>query len=204
MKIISQTADELVLKEGDAKGILAGIALVLVGIGVAFYAHLSASVELWIALAVFVVGLALIFLSSSIAVDINKTSGQIAYQTKRLIGGSGAMYAVADVLRIETRKSWRMQNSNVSSGRGMSVPRQVLISQSIIVFKDGQELPLDHQNSASSMSVGPAVMMGGSGKEVAIANQIATFLGVPFQEIAPPGGPIGINIGGGTGTGIQL
>ncbi len=36
------------------------------------------------------------------------------------------------------------------------------------------------------MSVGGAVLMGGSGTEVAIANQVATFLGVPFQEIAPP------------------
>jgi len=52
------------------------------------------------------------------------------------------------------------------------------------------------------MSIGPAVMMGGSGSEVAIANQVATFLGVPFQEIAPPNGPAGINLGGGPG--IQL
>jgi hypothetical protein len=48
------------------------------------------------------------------------------------------------------------------------------------------------------MSLGSAVMIGGSGKEVAIANQVATFLGVPFQEVAPPNGPMGINIGGGT------
>lgn len=204
MKIVSQTADELVLKEGDAKGIIAGIVLVLVGIGVAFYSQFSPSVALWIAIGVFIVGLALIFLSASITVDANKTSGQINYQTKRLIGGSAATYAVADVLRIETRKSWKMENNNASSERGVSMPRQVLVSQSVIVFKSGQELPLDHQNSSSSMSIGPAVMMGGSGKEVAIANQVATFLGVPFQEIAPPNGPIGINIGGGQGPGIQL
>jgi hypothetical protein len=113
------------------------------------------------------------------------------------------MYATGDVLRIETRKSWRIENNNVSSGRGVSMPRQVLVSQSVIVFKDGQELPLDHQNSSSGISIGPAVMMGGSGKEVAIANQVATFLGVPFQEIAPPSGGMGIGIGGSGGS-IQL
>ena len=111
------------------------------------------------------------------------------------------MYAVADVLRIETRKSWRMENGG--GGRGASMPRQVLVSQSVIVFKDGQELPLDHESGSSGLSLGPAVMIGGSGKEVAIANQVATFLGVPFQEIAPPSGQIGINIGG-SGSGIQL
>ena len=73
-----------------------------------------------------------------------------------------------------------------------------------MVMRDGREVPLDHQNSPSSFSVGPGVMMGGSGKETAIANQVAAFLGVPFQEVAPPGGPVGINIGGGSGTGIQL
>ena len=84
------------------------------------------------------------------------------------------------------------------------MPRQVLVSQSVIVFKDGQELPLDHQKDASSgISLGPAVMMGGQGKEMAIATQVANFLGVPFQEIAPPGGGgMGINIGGPGG--IQL
>jgi hypothetical protein len=202
MKITNQTTDELVLKEGDAKGIMVGIVLVIVGIGVAFYSQFSPSIALWVAIAVFIIGLAFIFLSSSITVDANKTSGQIVYQTKRLIGGSTATYAVADVLRIETRKSWRIENNNVSSGRGVSMPRQVLVSQSVIVFKDGQELPLDHQNSSSGISIGPAVMMGGSGKEVAIANQVATFLGVPFQEITPPSGLTGINIGGGSG--IQL
>jgi hypothetical protein len=39
-------------------------------------------------------------------------------------------------------------------------------------------------------------MMSGSGKEVAIATQVASFMGVPFQEIAPPNGMGGINIGG--------
>ena len=53
------------------------------------------------------------------------------------------------------------------------------------------------------MSVGPAVLMGGQGAEVAIATQVANFLGIPFQEIAPPNSGMEINIGGGPG-GIQL
>ena len=79
----------------------------------------------------------------------------------------------------------------------------MLVAQSVVVFKEGQELPLDHPKQSSSMSVGPTVLMSGQGKEVAIATQVANFLGVPFQEIAPPNSGMGINTGGGPG-GIQL
>ena len=203
MKIVAQTADEMVLKEGSAKGIVTGAVLALAGIGVAAYAHFAPSAPLWVGIALFVVGAAMVLFSSSIAVDISKATGQIAYRTKRLVGGSAATFAVADVLRIETRQMWRTQNMNTGN-RGMSAPQQVLVSQSVMVMKDGREVPLDHQNSPSNMGAGAGVLMGGAGREAAIANQVAAFLGVPFQEIAPPGGPVGINIGGGSGAGIQL
>jgi hypothetical protein len=202
MKITNQTADALALKEGDATGVMMGIVLVLVGVGLGVYTRFVVGTPLWFALGLFVVGLVVVFMSSSITVDINKTSGQIVYQTKRIIGGKSATFAIGDVLRVETRKSWRTESSNTGGNRGISVPREVLFSQSVIVFKDGQELALDRAKSSSSgMSIGPGVMMSGSGKEVAIANQVATFMGVPFQEVAPPNGPMSINIGGGN---IQL
>jgi hypothetical protein len=46
------------------------------------------------------------------------------------------------------------------------------------------------------MSIGSAVLMSGQGAEVAIANRVASFLEVPFQDIAPP---MGMNVGGGIG-----
>lgn len=203
MKIVSQTSDEMVLREGSASGISFGIIFVIIGPLVWYYLRSSNSIVIWVALAFVVIGFVTILFSSSITVNANKTSGQILYQKKRLIGGSNATYAIADVLRIETRKEWRMENFGTSENRGVSVPRQVLVSQSVIVFKDGREVPLDHQKSSSGMSIGPAVLMGGQGAEVAIATQMANFLGVPFQEIAPPTSGMGINIGGGPG-GIQL
>jgi len=191
MKIVNQTTDELALKEGNAQGIIFGIILVIAGVALGVYSHFAIGATLWIALALFVVGLLLILMSSSIEFSVSKSSGQTA------------TYAINNVLRIETRKSWRMEGSNNMGQNTMSMPRQVLISQSVILFKDGQELPLDHQSGGSTMSMGPAVMMGGSGKEVAIANQVATFLGVPFQEIAPPSGGMGMGRGINVG-GIQL
>lgn len=201
MKIANQTDSAMLLKEGGASGILFSIVFMLVGLGVGYSQHFSISPALWVAVAFFVVGLVMLLLASSITVKINKTDGQLAYQTQRLVGSKSTTFAIADVLRIETRKQWRMEN--VSSGnRGASMPRQVLMMQSVIVFKNGQELPLDHQKSSSSMSIGPAVLMGGSGAEVAIAKQVADFMGVPFQEIAPPNSGTGVHIGGGGGVSL--
>ena len=62
----------------------------------------------------------------------------------------------------------------------------------VIVFKDGREVALDHQKTSSSLSTGGVVLMSGQGAEVAIANRVANFLGVPFQEIAPPNMGMGV------------
>ena len=192
MKITSQSADELVLKEGGASGIAIGVAFVIVGLVVGFFLHSSNSIAIWIALALVVIGLGAICFSSSITVGANKASGKLFYQKKRLIGGQNSMYAIADVLRIETRKQWRVQNSPPAGDQNVSIPQPVLVWQSVIVFKDGRELPLDHQKTSSTTTIGPAVLMGGQGAEVAIAAQVAKFLSVPFQEIAPPNIGMGI------------
>lgn len=200
MKIISQSTDELVLKEGDASGIVFGIIAAVIGAVVAVRVSPQTLVTLLIGIGFVIVGLGMVFWASSISVDVNKTNGQLSYKKKRLIGGSSATYAIADILRVETRREWRMEGG----GGQRSMPHQVLVSQSVIVFKDGQELPLDHQKGESSMSIGPAVLMGGQGKEMAIANQVATFMGVPFQEISPGHPGVNINLGGPGAGGIQL
>jgi hypothetical protein len=196
MKIINQTGDEMVLKDGGVGRLIFGIIAILASLGAGGYAYFTYgwSNEIWIAVVVLVIGLFMVFGTATILVDINKPNNQIGYQKKRLIGGSQAVYAIGDVLRIETRKQWKTETTGTNNNRQT---RQVLVSQSVIVFKDGTELPLDSGSGGASVGVG-GVMMSGSGKEVAIATQVAGFMGVPFQEIAPPnmgmGG--GINIGG--------
>jgi hypothetical protein len=74
------------------------------------------------------------------------------------------------------------------------MPQPVLVSQSVIVFRNGRELPLDHRKTASTTSVGSVVLMEGQGAEAALASQVANFLNVPFQEIAPPNSGLGIGI----------
>lgn len=202
MKIISQTADELLLKEGGATaGRVLGAIFALVGAGIGVSLYSQGIVIILFAAAFFVGGLLAILFGTSITVDMNKTSGQLTYQKKRLVGAKTTTYAMADVLRIETRKQWHTENTSTRGNTGISVPRQVLMAQSVMVFKDGTELPLDHQKNTSTVSsIASGVLMGGSGAEAAIANQVASFLGVPFQEIGPGGG-LGVSI---SGMGIRL
>jgi hypothetical protein len=204
MKIISQSSDELVLKEGGTSGIVVGIAFVIAGPLVWYFLRQSnPSVMIWIGLAIALVGVAVILFSSSITVVANKTSGQVSYQKKRLTGEQNSSFAIADIFRIETRKQWQVQNTAPQENQG-SMPQPVLVAQSVIVFKDGREVPLDHQKNSSTTSVGSTVIMGGQGAETAIAAQVAKFLNVPFQEIMPPNMGSGINIISGGGGNIQV
>jgi len=194
MKITSQSSDELVLTEGSTSGIIVGVVLLIAGPLVWYFLHESNSFVIWIVLALVAVGLGVVLFSSSITVTANKARGRLSYQKKRLVGAQNSTYAIADIFRIETRKQWQVQNTQPQGNQGGSMPQPVLVAQSVIVFKDGRELALDHQKNSSSSQVGSVVLMGGQGAETAIAAQVAKFLGVPFQEIAPPNMGGGINI----------
>ncbi len=193
MKIISQSSDELVLKEGSTSGIVVGAVLVIAGALAGVFLRESSPIVIWIALALIIVGIAVILFSSSITVIANKATGNVSYEKKRIVGARNSTYAIADIFRIETRKQWQMQNAPPSNNQPAPMPQ--LVAQSVIIFKDGRELALDHQKTSSTTTVGPVVLMGGQGAETAIAAQVAKFLNVPFQEVAPP------NMGMGT---IQL
>jgi len=196
MKIINQTESELVLQDGNFSSIFSGILFLLFAIflGYQFFSTGSIMVLLMGGI-LFIVGLVIILKSSTIIIDFNKTSGQFNYIKKSLIKSKTTVYNFLDVLRIEVRKQWEIRNT--SSGRNsMSTSRQVLVSQTVFVFKDGTELPLDHKKDSSdgfNLADTSAVLMGGSSKENFIANQVAIFLGVPFQEVTPPNTGSGIN-----------
>jgi hypothetical protein len=203
MKIVSQSSDEMVLHEGSLQGLFVGIVFVIAGVLIAYFKHASQPMFLWIGLAAAAVGAIVICFASSITVDATKSRDELVYQKKRLVGGATTNYKISDVLRIETRKQWRIENAGQLNRDNPNPPQPVLVAQSVIVFKTGKELALDHQKSSSSMNVGGAVLMSGQGNETAMANRVAEFLGVPFQEIMPPNmmgmgmsGGLNIQIGG--------
>jgi len=191
MKITNLTADQMELHEGSASGMVVGIAFVVAGVAAGIFLRDANRFVVWIALAMVVLGIALVLFASSITVNADKKSGQLRYEKKRLVGAQNSSYAIADIFRIETRKQWQMQNT----GSGDQATQQpVIVAQSVIVFRNGSELALDHQKTSSTTQVGSAVLMGGQGRESALAAQVAKFLDVPFQEIMPPNMSGGLNI----------
>jgi hypothetical protein len=192
MKIVSQSSDELVLTEGSASGIVVGVVFVVAGGLTGFFLRQSIPYATWISLAMVLIGIGIVLFASSITVSANRKSGQLVYEKKRLAGGKTINYAIADIFRIETRKQWRVDNTPPQGNQQM--PQPTLVAQSVIVFKNGTELALDHQKTSSTTTVGSMLMTGGQAAESAIAAQVAQFLGVPFQEIMPPNMSSGVNI----------
>src|ERR1035441_10564158 len=111
MKITSQSSDQLVLTEGSTSGVIVGSALVIAGVAVEVFLRQSNPYMIWIGLAVLLVGIGVVLFASSITVTANKTTGQVAYEKKRLIGAQNSTYAISDIFRIETRKQWRVENT---------------------------------------------------------------------------------------------
>lgn len=197
MKITNQSSDELVLHEGSVQGIVVGTMCVLAGVFAAYFLHAKTPYALWIGLGAVALGVGVICFASSITVSANRSKDQLVYEKKRIAGAKTETYKISEVLRIETRKQWRMEGGGAPQDRQSANPPQpVLVAQSVIVFKSGKELALDHQKNSSSMQMGSAVLMSGQGSETALAIRVAEFLGVPFQEIMPPN-MMGMGMGGG-------
>lgn len=191
MKIQRQTGDEMVLTEGSASGIIVGGLLAAAGMLVSYFLRQQTPYAIWIGLAVSIAGIVIVLFASSITVRADKKSGELFYEKKRIVGAKNSRYAIADVFRIETRRQWRIEGAPPNN-QNMQQPQ--LVAQSVIVFKNGSELALDHQKTSSTTMVGGVSLMSGQGGETAMAAQVAQFLGVPFQEIMPPNMSSGMNI----------
>src|ERR1035437_3864978 len=98
MKIINQTTDEMTLKDGNISAIILGSIFTILGLVLLLKIISpnsgSGSIAMLVGSIFLVSGLLSIILSSSISVDIKKTTGQISYQTKRLIGGKLTNYDI--------------------------------------------------------------------------------------------------------------
>jgi hypothetical protein len=188
MKITSQDSNQMTLRDGSiAFGAFIGI-LFVAACGYGAYYLLSTPGQVarnvWIPGVIGLVGLIMIFASSSISVVIDKSQGQIAFERKRILGTSKQAENIGDAVHVELRRGSRYAPSDRPEF-SVGVSNQVLQSQTVIVFKDGTEMPLENLKSRSGGSnlFSAGVMMAGEGKELSISRLAADFIGVPFEEI---------------------
>lgn len=192
MKITSQSSDQMVLQDGGiAGGVFGGIVAVVLSAYWVYYLFTTpgqSAQTAWIPGIIALVGLIMIFTVSSITVSIDKAQGQIVFRRKRILGTSRQAQNISDAVRVELRRgSYRQPSSQ--KGFSMNGGRQVLESQTIVLFKDGTEMPLENKKdrSAGGSVIGAGVMMAGEGKEISLSQQVATFLGIPFEEMGTTG-----------------
>jgi hypothetical protein len=198
MKIASQTSDQMVLKDSNYWGVFIAVITIFFGFFFDFFGATTGSgsfgigdIILWIiALAV---AFTAIFMNPSFMLAINKSDGTIFFHMKRIVLSKTATYQIGNIARIELRKVYR----NTSKG-GTEV-----VTQSVIIFKDGSEIPLEGKKAEKPMGAFGVVMGGDSAKqtkELSTSQQVASFINVPFQEISPENNSSGIGLPGG----IQL
>jgi hypothetical protein len=201
MKIANQTQGQMALKDNNIWKFVFGGGFILFGIGfgITMYASGTHGAALLIPLILLVIGILSLLFMASLVVEINKSSGQIVYTKKRLIGNKISTYPIADVLRVETRKHWEVQRNNQKSmGSGFQINnassgRLVLFAQSLLVLKDGKTLPLDIAKGSPSRSTASSTVLAEN--EAAVAKKVADFLNLPFQVIEPPNVGIGPTFG---------
>jgi hypothetical protein len=195
MKIASQTSDQMVLKDSNMWGAFIAVITILFGFLFTFWGLTGSfgigDVIFWIiALAV---AFTAIFMNPSFMIAINKGDGTIFFHMKRIVLSKTATYQITDIMRIELRKVYR----NTSKG-GTEV-----VTQSIFIFKNGKEVPLEGKKAEKPMGMLGIVVGGHSAKqtkELSTSQQVASFINVPFQEISPENNSSGIGLPGG----IQL
>jgi len=179
----------MTLKDGNASGVILGIIFALAGLYGAYHFYPVGGVPLWVSLAFVVIGILSLLFASTITVSIDKNSGNISFLRKRLLGAKSQTYNTADALRVELRKSYHIEQG-ARTQNNISLPREVMNHQSVIVFKDGTEMPLENMKSSGGSNVGGLVLMPGTGKELSISQQVASFLNIPLQEVGPSSAPI--------------
>ncbi len=185
MKIVNKDESHILIKDGNITTLIIGFVLILIAIGVGYYSYFTKpdSTVLLVSGLLGLSGIIVIFTSSSITLAINKTSGLIDFQKKRLLGKKENSYKLQDVMRVELRRSY-LNDPSINAQPGMPTRLQKSLNyQCLILMKDGTEIPLENQKNSGTTYVGGAVLMGGIGQHTAMANEIATFMNVPFQEV---------------------
>jgi len=205
MEISNQTQDQMTLKDSGIWKFVFGGGFILFGIvfGFMMYASGTHGAVLLIPLTLLVIGVLSLLFMASLVVEINKSSGQIIYTKKRLIGNKILTYPIADVLRVETRKHWEVERNNQKlAGSGFQINnassgRLVLFAQSLLILKDDKTLPLDIAKGSPSRSTASSTVLAEN--EATVAKKVADFLNLPFQVIEPPNIGLGPTFGS-TGT----
>jgi hypothetical protein len=182
VKIVSQDQDHLVAHEDALLSYIFGAIFAAAGLVVGAVILVSAHQISGALFAVIplIIGVLLIVAAKARTLTIDKSAGQMTLNVKSIFGSKDYPYATADVTKIQLITSF--QQEYVGGGGRGSVGHEETEEKTslLLVLKDGTTIDLaDAQRGVSSFGVFGKVPNQGIGQ------QIATFLGVPFETAGP-------------------
>jgi len=192
MKIVSSDANRLEAVDKAYAQLLSGVVIAVIGLGMAGFGVVGRqNVVALVGLAVLVVGVLTLIFRKERTLIIDKGTSQLTFKLKSLVKKGNYDYAVSDVVKVEFTSSYQTTSTanNSTQGRsgigfgangvgmGDSSTQTTQHTQLHLVLKNGETIDIaDGQRSMSSINV------FGSVPNLAVGQQIATFIGVPFEQ----------------------
>ena len=157
MRIINQTADELILTHPSTARTALGVLCILAG-GALFIVLAIMQVDvLLLSIAAFVcfgAGLGIVFVNAQETITLHKPSGTAHHHQKSLTGATHATHNLKDASHVE-----------IVEGNGEP--------EVFIVFGNGKRVRIDYAHRPGTNE---------HGEDVSIAGRVAQFLGVPLKD----------------------
>ena len=186
MKIISQTDQDLVLFDGKARSVWAGVIFIAISLIIGSYAINIGNQPLWIGISitVLIIGILIILFAKKYTTSINKNTGEIISTYSSFLTSHGSACKISDVKKIDIFETISV-NTN-----GAAVAAPLVNYQTRIVLNDSSYIAIEkfNRNARTSMIFWQAsVTLHDSSRKakLELGRIISDFIGVPLEETGP-------------------
>lgn len=182
MKLLIATEDRMVIEDGGfLSGICFGVILLVVGIVLFIYIQ-SNPLSFILAVVCIVVGFLYIRYATSITLSLDTVSGKFVFQNKGIRNHLRKEYALSDIDHIELRTMHAFSPTSQQGIDPSGVDHQV-----VLILKDKTELPFENVKKYWWFGFGSKKFFHADPeKDARVAERVATFLGVAFQQTMAP------------------
>ncbi|MEI7792879.1 MAG: hypothetical protein WCI57_05345 [Candidatus Berkelbacteria bacterium] len=177
---IAKTENVMTINNSSAAGIILGIALTILGILILTKTSVFASTQTWVGYA-FLAGILVVLFVKSVKITINKDASTVTVFSKSIVKKSTEEYKFSDIDRVEMRMFKKKENRN----RNNSLVSLGTVSYSFgyqffLMTQKGEEIDIQGGNK---ISYPKPVFERLHEKNKQIADNVATFIGIPVAEV---------------------
>ena len=174
MKISIENPSRMVLLDHNYTAYVAGAGLFIVG-GYFGVSYLSTNMLAAGAGALFaLIGIAIVATSKMLTITLDKTTGKGTIELKGIIGSGSRDLELGKIKKLTLNKIISSQTRNRGTHSEYFVN---------FVLDTGESLPFKLANVSAGMT---GMIMSPDEKETRFVKQVADFLGVPMEFVAPP------------------